>query len=191
MPRDHLTDLAARIAPAVLAILLVACGPAASPSADPGPATGAPAATPGPVGARIGVLPGVEGFAYREQPGIIPGFVAGARESLDGAAEVQIVQAAVASRDDEEVAVIAFAFPGATDTQAVDYMARILDGMEDGFQAGAERGLDGEAYVIAFDGQSVVVAPWGHIGNDLVFLFFNGRTEATQELAAAILNAVD
>ena len=186
MPGVHLTDIAVRVAPAVLAVLLAACG---SPTTST--ATGAPASTPGPVGAGLGVLPGVEGFAYREQPGIVPGFAEGAAESLDGAAEVQIVEAAVASRDADEVAVIAFGFPGATDTQAVDYMARILDGMEDAFQAGAERGLDGEGYVINFDGQTVVVAPWGHIENNLVFLFFHGPTEATTDLAAAILNAVD
>jgi hypothetical protein len=176
----------------LVAVLLVACGPSSSSSATDS-ASGPPAAanTPGPVGVGLGPLPGVEGFAYREQPGIIPGFVRGAEESLDGEAEVQVVEAAVASRGDDEVAVIAYAFPGATDAQAVDYMARILDGMEDGFQAAAERGLDGEAYVMEFDGQTVVMAPWGHLDDSLVFLFFHGPTEATSDLAAAYLSAVE
>jgi hypothetical protein len=196
MPRVLPPELTTRIAVAVLSLVLVACGATATSTdaeSDPGTgASGVPAATPGPVGARLGVLPGVEGFAYRDQPGIVPAFVAGAEESLQGAAEIRILQAAIASRDDEEVAIIAFGFPGADDAQAVDYMARILDGMEDGFQAAAERGLDGEAYVMTFDGQSVVVAPWAHTEDgELIFLFFSGPTEATQQLAATILNQLD
>ena len=192
MPRGSSIHPAAPIAATALAIVLAACGQAAT-SADPGNgASRAPALTPGPVGSGLGALPGVEGFAYRDQPDIVPGFVAGAEESLAGATEIRILQAAVASRDDEEIGIIAFGFPDADDTQAVDYMARILDGMEDGFQAAAERGLDGEAYVMNFQGQSVVIAPWGHTeGGELIFLFFRGPTEATQQLAAAILNARD
>jgi hypothetical protein len=193
MPRVSLTHLVARVTPAVLAVALVACGPATStdtqPDAEP---SQAPALTPGPVGSGLGALPGVDGFAYRDEPGIVPAFVAGAEESLQGAAEVRIVQAALASRGDDEVAVIGFGFPGVSDSQAVDYMARVLDGMEDGFQAPAQRGLDGEGYVMTFDGQTVVVAPWGHTEDgELIFLFFSGPTEATQQLAAAILNQVD
>ena len=191
MPRVFTSDLAARAAPILVALVLVACDSAANPSEE---AVGslAPALTPGPVGSGLGALPGVEGFAYRDQPAIVPGFVAGAEESLAGAAEVEIMQAAVASRGGDEVGVIAFSFPGAADTQAVDYMARILDGMEEGFQAPAERGLDGEAYVMTFQGQTVVMAPWGHTEDgQLVFLFFRGPTETTQQLAAAILNQVD
>ena len=186
-----MTARAARLAPMLIAVVVVACAPTSSPSGTGSASVPAPATTPGPVGAGLGPLPGVEGFAYREQPGIIPGFVRGAEESLDGEAEVQIVEAAIASRADDEVAIIAFAFPGATDAQAVDYMARILDGMEDGFQAPAERGLDGEAYVMEFDGQTVVMAPWGHLDDSLVFLFFHGPTEATSDLAAAYLSAVE
>jgi hypothetical protein len=189
MPRDLRTFVAARVAPALFAMLVAGCGTAA-PSGD-APGTSAAEATPGPVGSGIGVLPGVEGFAYREESAIVPGFVEGANESLAGVAEARIVQAAVAQRDADEVAVIAFGFPGATDPQAVEYMARILDGMEDAVQAGAERGLDGEAYVITSGGESVVMAPWGHIEDQLVLLFFRGPTEATHDLAGAILNAVN
>ena len=194
MPRVSATDLAARFATVILSLALVACGTAAtSTDAQPDTETSqAPASTPGPVGSGLGALPGVEGFAYREHPGIVPAFVAGAEESLEGAADIRIAQAAVASRYDDEVAIIAFGFPGASDPQAVDYMARVLDGMEDGFQAAAQRGLDGEGYVMTFDGQSVVVAPWAHTEDgQLIFLFFSGPTEATQQLAAAILNQVD
>jgi hypothetical protein len=195
MPRVSRSDLVARAGLFILSLALVACGSAAKSTGGPG-ATGeanqSPALTAGPVGAGHGALPGVEGFAYRDQPGIVPGFVAGAEESLEGAAEVRIVQASVASRDQDEVAIIAFSFPGATDAQAVDYMARILDGMEDGFQAPAQRGLDGEGYVMNFSGQTVVVAPWGHTeDSQLVFLFFHGPSEPTQQLAAAILNQLD
>jgi hypothetical protein len=189
MPRAHRTQFAACVAQAFLAILLVACGSAATSSA-PGDATIPPDTTPGPVGSGLGAFPGVEGFAYREEPGIVPGFVQGAEQSLEGAAELEIVQAAVASRGEEEVSMIAFGFPGTEDTQAVDYFARIIDGLEDALQAGAERGLDGEAYVLTSEGRSVVLAPWGRTDH-LVFLFLNGPTEATQDLAGAILNAVD
>jgi hypothetical protein len=190
MPRVELTDFAARLVPAALAMLLVACGPAASTDA-PATSTGAPAATPGPVGGALAPLPGVEGFAYRQAPQIVPGFVDGADESLAGAAEVEVIQAAIASRGDDDVSVIAFGFPTAgTDTQAVDYFARIVDGIEDGMQVGAERGLDGEAYILTSEGRTTVLAPWART-DFLVFLFLNGPTEATQDLAAAILNAVD
>lgn len=189
MPRDHRTHPAAGVVPALLAILLVACGTPAT-SSDPGGATIPPDTTPGPVGSGLGAFPGVEGFAYREEPGIVPGFVEGAEESLAGAAELAIVQAAVASRGEDEVSIIAFGFPGSEDTQAVDHFARIIDGLEDALQAGAERGLDGEAYVMTSEGRTVVMAPWGRTDH-LVFLFFAGPTEATQDLSAAILNAVD
>jgi hypothetical protein len=189
MPRDSLAALAARLAPAVLVVALVACGSTASSSDGGG--SGAPVTTPGPVGSGLGALPGVEGFAYREEPGIVRGFVDGANESLGGDVDVEIGQAAIASRGDDRVSVIAFAFPGAADdVQAVDYMAQVIDGIEDGFQAPAERGLDGEGYVLTRDGQSIVVAPWGRTDH-LVFLFFEGPTDATTDLASAILNAVD
>ena len=190
MPRDLLTPFAARVVLAVLAVTLVACGNTTG-SSDSASGSNAAEATPGQVGAELGALPGVEGFAYREQPALVPGFAERVSASLGGTTEAQIVEAAVASRDQDEVAVIAFGFPGTTDAQAVDDMARVLDNMEQGFQAPAERGLDGEGYVMNFNGQMVVMAPWGHIGDQLVFLFFHGPTEATQDLSAAILNATD
>jgi hypothetical protein len=190
MPRVSPPDLAARLAIALLAVALAACG-TSTPSADDGSSSQPPAATPGPVGSGIGVLPGVEGFAYREEPGIVPGFVDGVDDSLEDGPDVEIVGAAIASRGDDEVSVIAFGFPGvADDAQAVDYFAQVIDTMEDAFQAGAERGLGGEAYVMTAEGQSIVMAPWGRT-DYLVFLFFRGPTEATQDLAGAILNAVD
>ena len=188
MPGD-LHRLAARVVPAILAVALVACGTTPS-SSEPESGSFAPG-TPGPVGEGLGPLPGVQGFAYREQPALVPGFAQRVTASLGGTTEAQIVEAAVASRGEDEVAVIAFGFPGTTDAQAVDDMARVLDNMEQGFQAPAERGLDGEGYVMNFNGQMVVMAPWGHIDDQLVFLFFHGPTEATQDLSAAILNATD
>jgi hypothetical protein len=188
MPGD-LRRLAAPFVSAILAVALVACGTTPS-SSEPASGSFAPG-TPGPVGEGLGALPGVQGFAYREQPALVPGFAQRVTASLGGTTEAQIVEAAVASRGEDEVAVIAFGFPGTTDAQAVDDMARVLDNMEQGFQAPAERGLDGEGYVMNFDGQMVVMAPWGHIDDQLVFLFFHGPTEATQDLSAAILNATD
>jgi hypothetical protein len=190
MPRDVLTRVAARGVPALLAIALVACG-TTSGSSESATGSNAAAATPGPVGGELGALPGVQGFAYREQPALVPGFAERVTASLGGTTQAQVFEAAVASRGEDEVAVIAFGFPGATDAQAVDDMARVLDNMEQGFQAPAERGLDGEGYVMNFNGQMVVMAPWGHIDDQLVFLFFHGPTEATQDLSAAILNATD
>ncbi len=195
MPRVRPPDLAARLAAAALAVALVAtlaaCGPATPSTVDGGSSSQQPAATPGPVGGALGPLPGVEGFAYREEPALVPGFVDGVNESIEGAADVEVIEAAIASRGDEEVSVIAFGFPAvAEDAQAVDYFARVIDTMEDAFQAGAERGLGGEAYVMTRDGESIVLAPWGRTDH-LIFLFFRGPTEATQDLASAILNAVD
>ena len=188
MPGD-LHPLAARVVPAMLAIALVACGTNQG-SSEPESGSFAPG-TPGPVGEGLGSLPGVEGFAYREQPRLVPSFVEGVNESLDGAAEPQIIEAAVASRDDDDVAIIAFGFPGATDAEAVDDMARVLDGMEDASQAAAELGLDGEGYVMNFNGQTVVMAPWGHVDDSSSSSSSADPTEATQDLAAAILNATD
>jgi hypothetical protein len=192
MPPVSPSAFAARVVPVlVLAVALAACGTPPPSTDDGGPSSGQPVATPGPVGGELGVLPGVEGFAYREEPAIVPGFLDGVNESIEGAADVEVLEAAVASRGDDEVSVIAFGFPGATDdTQAVDYMARVVDGLEDALQVGAERGLDGEGYVLTTEGQTVVMAPWGRT-EYLVFLFFRGPTDATQDLAAAILNAVD
>ena len=191
MPRDSRTDLAARIAALALAVALAACGTTTPSDSDGGGGSGAPATTPGPVGSGLGLLPGVEGFSYRQEPAIVPGFLDGANESLGGDVEVEISQAAIASRGDDRVSVIVFGFPGAADDiHAVDDMAKIIDGMEDGFQAPAERGIDGEAYVLTREGQSIVVAPWGHTDH-LVFLFFEGPTEAASDIASAILNAVD
>jgi hypothetical protein len=190
MPRVSQSDIAARLMPALLAILLTACGTPTT-STDASQPSGPPETTPGPVGSGLGVLPGVEGFAFRQEPGILPGFVQGVNESIEGAADVEIVEAAVASRGDDEVSVIAFGFPAvADDAQAVDYFARVVDGLEDALQVGADRGLDGEGYVLTSDGQTVILAPWGRT-DYLVFLFFRGPTDATQDLAGAILNAVD
>jgi hypothetical protein len=190
MPGDLLHTIATRALPAILAVALAACGSTPGSTDVPSGTNGADA-TPGPVGGGLGALPGVEGFAYREQPALVPGFAERVDASLGGTTEANIVEAAIAARDEDEVAVIAFGFPGTTDAQAVDDMARVLDNMEQGFQAPAERGLDGEGYVMNFNGQMVVMAPWGHIDDELVFLFFHGPTEATQDLAAAILNATD
>jgi hypothetical protein len=174
--------------PSILAVatmlVLAACTTAAPTTTT---SVGSPVVVAAPPGERLGALPGVEGFSYRAEDRVVPGFLAGANETLDGDAEVRIVQAAVATRGSDEVALIAFGFPGATDAQAVDYFARVLDGMEDGFQAGSRRGLGGDAYVMSADGQSVVLGPWGRADGSLVFLFAHGPTEITEQLSAAIL----
>jgi len=168
----------------ILAItLLAACtaGPITTAS------VGSPVAVAAPPGEPLGALPGVEGFAYRAESGAVPGFLAGAEETLGEDVEVGIVQAAVANRGDDEVSLIAFTFPGAADTQAVDSFARILDDMEDGFGAASERGLGGEAYVLTGDRQTAVLAPWGRSADALVFLFALGDPGATEELVTGIL----
>jgi len=162
----------------IAAALLAACTASTSGSI---PAAASP-------GEQLGALPGVEGFAYRTEAGGVPGFLEGAEETLGDDVEVEIGQAAAATRGDEEVSVIVFSFPGADDGQAVDYFARILDDMEDGFQAGSQRGLDGKAYLMTGNDQTVVLAPWGRVGDDLVFLFALGPSGTTEDLAGAILN---
>ena len=164
--------------------LLAACTPTASPEPTGSGPTGPVVSSPGQ---GLGSLPGVEGFTYRAEDGAVPGFVAGANESLDGAAEVSIVQSAIATRGSDQVSLIAFGFPGSTDTVAVDYFARVLDGMEDGFGAGSQPVFDGDAYVMTNNGQSVVLAPWGRTAEHLVFLFALGPSGITEQLAAAIL----
>ena len=164
-----------------VAFLLAACDSTATPS--PSPTAGAAAVA----------LPEVEGFSYRPAGTAASVFVDSARATLEGVAEIEIVQAAVATRDEEEVLTIAFRFPGASDTESVDYMARILDGLEDGFQAGSERTTDGDAFVIRTEEQTLVMAPWGRLagGSELVFLFALGPHEATEEVANGILNPTE
>ena len=171
----------------ILAITLLAACTSAGPTTTA--SVGSPVAVAAPPGEPLGALPGVEGFAYRAESGGVPGFLAGAEETLGKDVDVSIVQATVANRGDEEVSLIAFGFPGATDTEAVDHFAAILDDMEDGFQAGSERGLGGEAYVMTGNGQTVVLAPWGRTSDHLVFLFALGHAGATEELVTAILDA--
>jgi hypothetical protein len=174
--------------PAFLALaavtLLAACG-GSSTSAVPVPSI--PPASPGEA---LGVFPGVEGWSYRVELGTVPGFLRGVEETLGQEIDTEIGLAAVASRGDDEVSLIAFGFPGADDTQSVDYFARVLDDMEDGFQAGSQRGLGGDAYLMTADGRTTIMAPFvrspdGH----LVFLFAFGPQGPTEELAGAILAA--
>jgi hypothetical protein len=179
--RTHLSAVLA-----IVAILtLSACGSIAAPSEAAVPSAGASAAP----GEPLGAFPGVGEFAWHAESGAVPGFLQGTTTSLGEEVEVEIVQAAVATRGEEQVSVIAFGFPGASDEQAVDYFARVLDGMEDGFQAGAQRGLGGDAYVMTAAGQTVVVAPWGRRTDHLVFIFALGPTGPTEELATGILDA--
>lgn len=167
------------------AALLAACGPTASPTASPIPSL-VPFASPGDA---LGALPGVEGYTYRLDLDSIPGFVANTRESIgDDDVQVQIIQSAVARHETGEVSVIAFGFPGVTDEEAVDYFARVLDKMEDGFGAGSQRGLRDRAYLMRADGRTVVLAPWGRL-DSLVFLFAVGPTETTEDLVTGILDA--
>lgn len=170
---------------ALAAVVILAACTTATPTTTV--SVGSPVAVAAPPGEALGALPGVEGFSYRAEDGAVLGFLAGANETLDGDAEVRIVQAAVASRGSDEISLIAFGFPGTTDAAAVDLFARVLDGMEDGFQAGSQRGLGGGAYVLSADGQSVVLAPWGRTDGSLVFLFAHGPTGVTEQLSAAIL----
>jgi hypothetical protein len=178
-------------APAILAfgaiVALAACtatdSPTASGSAGPQePVVSSP-------GEALGSLPGVEGFSYRAEDRAARGFLAGANETLAGDAAVEINQSAIATRGSDEVSLISFGFPGAADADAIDYFARVLDDMEDGFQAGSQRGLGGGAYVMSANGESVVLAPWGRAqgSGNLVFLFALGPTGITEQLAAAIL----
>jgi hypothetical protein len=176
--------------PAMLAvaavIVLSACTATTEPSAR------ASAIPPASAGEALGVFPGVEGWSYRVEPGTVPGFVRGVEETLGEDVPVEIGLAAVATRGDDEVSLIAFGFPGADDTQSVDFFARVLDDMEDGFQAGSQRGLGGDAYLMTADGRTTVLAPFvrapaGH----LVFLFAFGPDGPTEELAGAILEAGD
>lgn len=172
--------------PAILAIaaitVLAACGSPAEPS------TSASAIPPSSPGEAFGVFPGVEGWAYRVEPGTVPGFVRGVEETLGQDVETEIGLAAVASRGDDEVSLIAFGFPGVEDSIAVDHFARVLDDMEDGFQAGSQRGLGGDAYLMKADGRTTILAPFvrspaGH----LVFLFAIGPDGPTEELVGSIL----
>ncbi len=161
-------------------LLLAACG-----STEPSPSPSIPpAASPGEA---FGAFPGVQGFAYRLVTGHVPGFLAGVQATLGDQVDIEIGQAAAATRGDEEVALIAFSFPGTDDAQAVDLFARVLDDMEDGFQAGAQRGLGGDAYVMTANGQTAVLTPWARAGEDLIFLFIAGPEGVTEELASAIL----
>lgn len=171
----------------ILAITVLAACTTAGPASTA--SVGSPVAVAAAPGEPLGALPGVPGFAYHAESGGVPGFLAGAEETLGEDVEVSIVQATVANRGDDEVSLIAFGFPGATDTEAVDHFAAILDDMEDGFQAGSERGLGGEAYVMTGNGQTVVLAPFGRTTDAVVFLFALGHAGPTEELVTAILDA--
>ena len=163
--------------------ILSACGATTVPSAAPSVEANASA------GEALGAFPGVDGFAYRLETGTVPGFVQGVRETLGDQVEIEIGQAAIATRDDEEVSVIAFGFPGTDDTQGIDFFARVLDGMEDGFGAGSQRGLGGDAYLMTANGQTTVLAPWGRAADGhLIFLFAFGPTGTTEELVTDILD---
>lgn len=141
-------------------------------------------------GEALGAFPGVDGFAYRLETGAVPGFLAGVQETLGDQVDLQIGQAAIATRGEAEVSLIAFSFPGADDSQAVDFFARILDDMEDGFQAGAQRGLGGDGYVMNANGLTTILAPMGRTTTrELIFLFALGPEGMTEELATAILDA--
>ena len=179
-PRLLLRAIAAVLAVAILA----ACSATASPTASPLPSL-VPFASPGE---PLGALPAIGGVGYRLDLGSIPGFVRNARESLEDEVEIQIIHSAIASHEAGDVSVIAFGFPGATDEQAVDYFARILDKMEDGFGAGSQRGLGGRGYVMTSDDRTVMLAPWGRL-DYLVFLFAVGPTEATEAVVTGILDA--
>ena len=163
---------------------LAACSATASPTPTQIPSL-VPVASPGEA---LGALPGVDGYQYTLDLNSIPGFLANTRESIGEEVEVQIIQSAIASSETGDVSVIAFGFPGATDEQAVDYFARVLDKMEDGFGAGSQRGLDDRAYLMSRDGRTVVLAPWGRL-DYLVFLFAVGPTETTEDVVTGILDA--
>lgn len=169
----------------LVAIAMAACG-ATTSSADRTPAASVDLAPRSP-GEALGAFPGVEGFAYAPAGGAaVADFARNADESLEGSAEVRIVDAATAERDGDQVLLIGFTFPGLGDEAAVDAFARVIDRMEDGFGAASERGLGGAAYVLTNEGRSVVMGPWGRT-EGLVFLFAVGPTEATTDLAGAIL----
>lgn len=172
--------------PAMLGIvavsILTACGASV-------PSTAASVRAAASPGEALGAFPGVEGFAYRLENGAIPGFLAGVQETLGDQVDLQIGQAAIATRGEEEVSLIAFSFPGTDDTQAVDFFARVLDDMEDGFQAGAQRGLGGDGYVMTANGLTTTLAPMGRTTDGaLIFLFALGPAGTTEELATGILD---
>lgn len=168
----------------VTVTILAACGSTTVQSAAPSVVPNASA------GEALGAFPGVEGFAYRLETGTVPGFVQGVHETLGDDVEVEIGQAVIATRDEEEVSLIAFGFPGTDDAQGVDFFARVLDDMEDGIGAGSQRGLNGDAYLMTANGQTLVLAPWGRAADGhLIFLFALGPTGATEELATGILDA--
>ena len=171
-------DLPAMLA--IAAIVLAACGSTAPSNAASVEAVASP-------GEALGAFPGVEGFAYRLETDV-GGFLLGVQDTLGDQVDVEIGQAAVATRGDKQVSLIAFGFPGTSDTQAVDFFARVLDDMEDGFQAASQRGLDGDAFLMRAEGRTVVLAPWGRTEH-LIFLFALGPEGTTEELAAAILDA--
>jgi hypothetical protein len=160
----------------VLAATVTACGADASGEAAPSG------------GSRV--LPPVEGFEYRVAGNAVSVFADSARDTLGGSVEVALLDAVFATRGGDAVLTIAFGFPGTSDEQAVDNMARILDGLEDGFQAGSQPALGGKAYMIqAADNQTIVMGPWGRSNGDLVFLFTLGPDQATRDLADAILTS--
>ena len=179
-PSRHLRASATLAIAAVIA--LAACSSTTQPSAR------ASAIPPSSPGEALGAFPGVEGWSYRVEPGTVPGFLRGVEETLGEQVDTEIGLAAVATRGEDEVSLIAFGFPGADDTQSVDYFARVVDAMEGGLQAGSQRGLGGDAYLMTAEGRTTVLAPFvrspaGH----LVFLFAFGAQGPPQEVAGAIL----
>ncbi|MDQ2674353.1 MAG: hypothetical protein M3Y40_06825 [Chloroflexota bacterium] len=163
---------------------LAACGTSATSAV---PVASIPPSSPGEA---LGVFPGIEGWSYRVEPATVPGFLRGVQETLGDQVQTEIGLAAIATRGDDEVSLIAFGFPGADDTTSVDYFARVLDDMEDGFQAGSQPTLGGDAFLMTAEGRSTIMAPFvrspaGH----LVFLFAFGPQGPTEELAAAVLAA--
>lgn len=172
----------------LLGVMTVATVSACSTTASPTP-TAVPSLVPlASPGEALGALPGVEDYQYRLDLNSIPAFLANTRQSIGDEVEVQIIQSAIASHENGDVSVIAFGFPGATDEEAVDYFARILDKMEDGFGAASQRGLEDRAYLMRDGGRTVVLAPWGRL-DYLVFLFAVGPTETTEDIITGILDA--
>lgn len=171
-----------------LAAVLLTAGTAACGGGPATPSSGTAAVTVGTPTAELGSLPAVDGFLFQEGFDAVPGFLRGVEASLGGEIEAEIVESGVATRGNDSVIIIAFGFPRTGDEVSIDSMGRILDGMEDSLQAPAARGLDGRAYVIDAEGQSVVMAPWART-DYLVLLFLSGPTEATHDLARGILGA--
>jgi hypothetical protein len=131
-------------------------------------------------------LPPLSGYDYEPNDDFQREIGTAIEASLEPTATLCLSEAVRAVGPDGDVSLMAFTLEIDAGTTE-EAFGMLLEGMAIGLEAEPEPGLDGQGYVLRGPRSTSVIAPYGDLGADIVFLLAMGDPDAPVEKVAGLL----